>query len=84
MTRIMPENLQIGYFFRLTGTANDPAEAADSSIYEVLDLDMKWVEMADRKILIGCTVLTRRNPEETPFPMGIGPWVPLFQVGTTP
>lgn len=81
MTTIKPEDLQVGHFFRLTGTADDPEEAADTNTYEVVDLDMRWTEMAGRKILIGCTVLTRRSPEEAPFPMGIGPWVPLFQVG---
>ena len=80
LTRIMPADLKVGDFFRLTGTADDPEEAADTSTYEVVDLDFRFMEVMGKQVLVGCTILTRRSPEESLFEMGVGPWVPLLRV----
>lgn len=77
--RIMPADLEVGDLFRLTGTADDPEEAADDGTYEVVGLDRRTTTIGERTILVGLTTLVRRNGGE-PVEMGIGPWVPLIRI----
>lgn len=77
--RIMPEDLVVGVSFRLTGDAEDPNEAADTNLYEVMSLDAKYSDGPGRPILVGLVALVRIG-EGAPFPMRIGPWVPLLLV----
>lgn len=73
-TFIMPEDLKVGDTFRLTGTAEDPEEAADTRHFTVRELHPQFSGsiLTRLGVVVEVDSVLRR--------LAIGPWVPLIRV----